>query len=201
MHSVRLVLFIIAVLSLIEHKVDVFAQEPEPNPNSAEQLEAGVESDDPRIVKLEEAYRLQLLKLKEQLISDIESLGTVKAPAHLEFVERHNSKWSWSLSTIGFGNHSISVSASDVEETEAWPHYLDSPPLDPRAAIATADQAMRKSFVDGETTFMLQRISLVPLVPNEGKWYWEALYEVKRGTRKRELVIAIRMDGKILTRF
>jgi len=201
MNIVRLVIFIIAVLSLIEHTVDVFGQEPEPNPNPAEQLEAGVELDDPRIVKLEEAYRLQLRKLKDQLISDVESLGTVKAPSHLELVEQQKSRWSLSLSTIGFGNHSVRITASDVEETEAWPHYLDAPPLDPRAAIATADQTMRKSFLDDATTFKLQRISLVPLVPNEGKWYWEAMYEVTRGTRKTELVIAIRMDGKILTRF
>jgi hypothetical protein len=58
---------------------------------------------------------------------------------------------------------------------------------------------MRKWFDDKATSFVLKQISLVPLSPQEGKWYWEAQYGISRGPWEKELTVAIRMDGEILT--
>lgn len=64
-----------------------------------------------------------------------------------------------------------------------------------------ADETIRDRFDPDTVTLKLQRISLVPLLPQQGRWYWEVQYEASKGSRRGEIAIAIRMDGKVMTHF
>lgn len=170
----------------------------EPGPKESK---SPIHATDPRVVALREAYREQVAELTAQLHQDIESLGTIKPPPHLEFVGKRKGGSSFHFSTAGFGNHTTKINPDDIEATQAWRHYLESPPMTPREALAVADSTLRKWSEDSEDVrFQLKKLSLVPLSPTKGKWYWEAEYEVSKQSHEKNISIAIRMDGRVLTR-
>lgn len=177
-------------------------------PGQEQQKEAGDDDEtrpllrltDPRIVALTEAYEENLRDLRQRYVADVEAIGMTEIPPTLESVAETTGLWKYRGSWGGFANHSISINVRDLEATESWHHLLESPPLTPRDAIAVADSAIRDWYKDSPNiSFKLKRLSLVPLAPAEGKWYWEAAYTVSRESRKNDLTIAFRMDGKVLT--
>jgi hypothetical protein len=194
--TVRAIFFVL----LLSNRAAVLGQDASDGELSIETPPPTVEVTDPRIAKLRTQYRRQVDELSAQLIAKVQKLGSIDSPPQLQFVKQNQGKWAIRGSLSGFANHSIGINARDIEESPSWSHLLENPPLGSRRALAIADETMRKWFRDEETKFALQRLALVPLSPSDGKWYWEAEYEVSRGRSKKELNVAIRMDGKVLTK-
>lgn len=199
MPSIRFAVFAVCLLPYFSQLNSAFAQDTTVPAVTEERLAPEIETTDPRVEALKVRYQEQVKELSNKLIADIEKIGKLSPPTYLELVAKNGGKFTFRGSLGGFANHTISVNKRDIEKSPPWHPILDNPPLDARAAIVIADATMRKWFDDKATRFALQRISLVPLSPKDGKWYWEALYEVSRGAWHYELTVAIRMDGEVLT--
>ena len=199
MPSVRCAAFAVCLLPCFSQLTSAFAQDTTVAPVNEESLAPEIETTDPKVEALKVRYQEQVKELSDKLVADIEKLGKLSPPSHLEFVAKNGGRLTFRGSLGGFANHTISVNKRDIEKSPPWHPILDNPPLDARAAIVIADATMRKWFDDKATRFMLQQISLVPLSPKEGKWYWEAQYGVSQGVWENELTVAIRMDGEVLT--
>lgn len=200
MPSIRYAAFAVCLLPCFSPLNSAFAQDATVPAVTEESLAPDIETTDPRVEALKARYQEQVKELSDKLITDIEKIGKLSPPSHLEFVAKNRGRLTIRGSLGGgFANHTISVNKRDVEKSPPWHPILDNPPLDAKAAIVIADATMRKWFDDKATSFVLQQISLVPLSPNEGKWYWEAQYGVSQNAWEKELTVAIRMDGEVLT--
>ena len=98
-------------------------------------------------------------------------------------------------------NAYTSLGSEDLRKTPSWSTDNETPPLSPRDAVLIALSTADKWYSGhDEISWLLTQIALLPLESENGKWFWKATLEVTKAGRKRNVDVAIRMDGTVLTR-
>lgn len=91
--------------------------------------------------------------------------------------------------------------SSDLRSTPSWSADESVPPLSPRDAVVIAQSTADEWYNDrDDVSWLLTQIALLPLDSEQGKWCWQATFEVSNGGRKQDLEIVIRMDGVVLSK-